>query len=74
MKDNSPHLSEGEVCVGEEVFHLTICIINIVKKIPLDGVVLVVSVAVDGGAEVIRHVPQQVGLVPEMLKVIAVLT
>ena len=38
---------------------------NIVKKIPLDGVVLVVSVAVDGGAEVIRHVPQLVGLVPE---------
>ena len=74
MNDNPPHLPEGEVCVGKEVFHLTICIIDIVKKVPLDGVVLVVSIAIDGGAEVIRHVPQQVGLVPEMLKVIAVLT
>ena len=65
MNDNPPHLPEGEVCVGEEVTNLTISVIHIVKQVPLDGVVLVVSVAVDGGAEVIRDVSQLMGLVPE---------
>ena len=65
MNDNPPHLPEREVSVWEEVPHLTIGVVDVVKQVPLDRVVLVVSVAVDGGAEVIRHVPQLMGLVPE---------
>ena len=57
MEDNPPHLPEREVSVWEEVPHLTIGVVDVVKQVPLDRVVLVVSVAVDGGAEVIRHVP-----------------
>ena len=65
MDDDPPHLPEREVSVGKEVSHLTIGVIDVVKQVPLDRVVLVISVAVDGGAEVIRHIPQLVGLVPE---------
>ena len=65
MEDNPPHLPEREVSVGKEVSHLTIGVIDVVKQVPLDRVVLVISVAVEGGAEVLRHVPQLVGLVPE---------
>ena len=63
VEDNPPHLPEREVSVWEEVPHLTIGVVDVVKQVPLDRVVLVISVAVDGGAEVIRHVPQLVGLV-----------
>ena len=65
VKDNPPHLPKREVSVGEEVPHLTVSVIDVIKQVPLDRVVLVVSVAVDGGAEVIRHISQLVGLVPE---------
>ena len=60
----SSHLTEGEVSVGEEVSHLSIGVIDIVEQVPLDVVVLVVSVAVDGGAVVAGHVPQLVSLKP----------
>ena len=65
VEDNPPHLPEREVSVGEEVLHLTIGVVDIVKAWILDRVVLVISVAVEGGTEVLRHVPQLVGLVPE---------
>ena len=57
VKDNPPHLPKREVSVGEEVPHLTVSVIDVIKQVPLDRVVLVVSVAVDGGAEVIRNIP-----------------
>ena len=62
------HFSEGEVSVGEEVSHLTVLVVDIVKQVPLDLVILVVSVAVDGGAEVIGDVSQLVGLEPDREK------
>ena len=64
VKDNTPHLPEGEVSVWEEVPHLTVSIIDVIKHVPLNRVVHVVSVAVDCGAEVIRDIPQLVDLVP----------
>ena len=66
IEDNLSHLSKGEVCVGKEVSHLTISVVDIIEQVPLDRVVLVIPVAVDGGAVVARHVPQLVGLVPEI--------
>ena len=38
-----PHLGEGEVSVGEEVAHLAILVIHVVKEVPLDGVLVKVS-------------------------------
>ena len=38
-----PHLGEGEVSVGEEVSHLTVLVIHVVKEVPLDGVLVEVS-------------------------------
>ena len=66
IKDNLSHLSEREVCVGKEVSHLSIGVVDIIKQIPLNGIVLVIPVAVDGGAVVAGHVPQLMGLIPEM--------
>ena len=65
IKNQLSHLPEGKVGVGEEVPHLTVGVVDVVEQVPLDGVVHVVPVAVDGGAEVIRHVPQLVGLIPD---------
>ena len=39
-----PHLGEGEVSVGEEVSHLAVIVIHIVKEVPLDGVLVEVSI------------------------------
>ena len=66
IQDDLSHLSKGEVGVGKEVSHLTVGVVDIIEQVPLDRVVLVIPVAVDGGAVVARHVPQLVGLVPEM--------
>ena len=59
------HFSEGVVSVREEVSHLTIFVVDVVEQVPLDIVILVVSVAVDGGAEVVGDVSQLVGLEPD---------
>ena len=64
VHNEGPHLPVGEVRVGEEVSHLAVAVVDIVEQVPLDVVILVVSVAVDGGAVVIGHVPQLVGLEP----------
>jgi hypothetical protein len=38
--------------------------LDIVKLVPLNVVVVIVAVALDSGAVVIRYVPQLMGLVP----------
>jgi hypothetical protein len=41
--------------------------LDIVELIPLNLIVVIVAVALHGGAVVVRHVPQLVGLVPDVV-------
>ena len=66
IKDNLSHLSKREVCVRKEVAHLSIGVVDIIKQIPLNWIILVIPVAVDGGAVVAGHVSQLMGLIPDM--------
>ena len=68
IKNQLSHLPEGKVGVGEEVPHLTVGVVDVVEQVPLDGVVHVVPVAVDGGAVVVGHVPQLMSLKPGKIK------
>ena len=67
IKDQLSHLPEGKVGVGEEVSHLTVGVVDVVEQVPLDGVVHVVPVAVDGGTVVVGHVPQLMSLKPDKI-------
>ena len=64
--DYFSHLSVGEVCVGVEPTHRPVLVLNEIKEVPLYFVILSISVAVQSDAEILRNIPQLVGLVPAM--------
>ena len=64
IKNQLSHLPESKVRVREEVPHLSVGVIDVVKQVPLDGVVHVVPVAVNGGAVVVGDIPQLMSLKP----------
>ena len=64
IKNHLPHLTESKICVWEEIPNLTIRVVGKVKQVPLNLIILIIAVAVQGGAEVIGDVPQLMCLVP----------
>ena len=63
------HFSIGEICVGEKVSHFTIFVIDVIKQVPLDVIIVIVSVAIDCCTVVIGDIPQLVGLEPKQISI-----